>query len=90
MIISRNVVSVSLQYAFATIFVIPVVTVAIIGAVSEKVSKASEYILEVAINYSDSFKNALAKWASNSPEGTMERLKKVEYDGEAEKYTRPR
>jgi len=73
--ISRKRLGQAVRWGVVIIVAVPLILTSVVGIVGEFIQKIADFFLEQIKRFTDSFIDKIRKWESNSPEGTMERLK---------------
>jgi len=76
MIISRRTAGKGARYVIAAIFFVPAIFVAFGSWATDKLNTIFSNYCDRLMNTASRLNAIMTKWESNSPEGTMERLKK--------------
>ena len=74
--ISRKRLGQATRWVIVIIVIVPLILASVLGAVGEYLQKAADFFLTQIKRFTDSFVDKIRNWESNSPEGTMARLKK--------------
>lgn len=74
---TRKISGTCVRYVIGSIMLVPVVITMVIGYTSEKIEAGARYVMAKLGDFAGFLNRNLTAWESNTPEGTMERLRTV-------------